>query len=52
MMREGLLAGGFAGSRLDRYVLRVDQPVLLDADGFLDVSGLLGGARRRIGLSR
>jgi hypothetical protein len=38
-MREGLLAGEFAGSRLERYVLPVDQPVPLDADGFLDVSG-------------
>ena len=34
-----MLAGEVAGNRLDRYVLPVDQPVPLDADGFLDASG-------------
>ena len=34
-----MLAGEVAGSRLDRYVLPVDQPIPLDADGFLDASG-------------
>jgi len=38
LYRRGMLAGEVAGNRLDRYVLPVDQPAPLDADGFLDVS--------------
>ncbi len=43
----GLLVGEFAGDRLDRYVLPVDQPTPVDAEGFLDVSARPGSRDNR-----